>query len=412
MICGKYCGSLSLWSLSLSCVFRAPLPLSKSALRFALRSAQCPTTSPDESWHNAAPATGHPGGLPVSGLSHGTFHSVKKGDRKHRPSSQPIWAEGSPWVIQTKLTNSTMTLNSSGRKNANADILITQLIPSITEKQRNTEFLEHQRKPGILRNNVYIHWYRQQPDQPLHRILYISANENVVHEQGVSEVRFETRKKTEGVAAKLRIHRVNEADAGLDYYPCSDTLQWSVEIIKVFGLGTKLRLTDRNLDADTSPKPTIFLPSVAEIKFHKVGTYLCLLENFFPEVIKIDWQEKDGKRILTSRQGDTMKTNDTYVKFSWLTVTKKSIAKEHKCIVTHTSNKGGVNEEILFRSMKKELAAIDSEKIEDDILQLQLGTTSAYYTYLLLFFKTLVYSAIIAFYLFGGPALCGNEKSS
>ena len=111
--------------------------------------------------------------------------------------------------------------------------------------------------------------------------------------------------------------------------------------------------TDRNLDADTFPKPTIFFPSIAEIKFHKVGTYLCLLENFFPEVIKIDWQEKDGKRILTSRQGDTVKTNDTYMKFSWLTVTKKSIAKEHKCIVTHTSNKGGVNEEILFRSMKK-----------------------------------------------------------
>uniref|UniRef100_A0A7N5JXM8 Ig-like domain-containing protein n=1 Tax=Ailuropoda melanoleuca TaxID=9646 RepID=A0A7N5JXM8_AILME len=227
-------------------------------------------------------------------------------------------------------------------------------------------------------NNAKIHWYRQKPDQEIEHLTYIQRNK--------------TRPCT-------------TVPAGI-----GTRTGW----IKVFAHGTKLIVTppDRNLDADTFPKPTIFFPSIAEIKFHKVGTYLCLLENFFPEVIKIDWQEKDGKRILTSRQGDTVKTNDTYMKFSWLTVTKKSIAKEHKCIVTHTSNKGGVNEEILFRSMKKELAAIDSEKIEDATLQLQLANTSAYYTYLLLFFKTLVYSAIIAFYLFGGPALCGNEKSS
>ena len=73
---------------------------------------------------------------------------------------------------------------------------------------------------------MYIPWYRQKPDEPLNRILYISANENVVPEQGVSEVRFETRKLlVRELLVSLRIHGVNEADAGLDYYPCSDTLQ-------------------------------------------------------------------------------------------------------------------------------------------------------------------------------------------
>ena len=47
-----------------------------------------------------------------------------------------------------------------------------------------------------------------------------------------------------------------------------------------------------------------------------------------------------------------------------------------------------------------------------DTLQLQLTNTSAYYTYLLLLVKTLVYSAIIAICLLGRPALCGNGKSS
>ncbi|XP_077915997.1 uncharacterized protein LOC144379699 [Halichoerus grypus] len=59
-----------------------------------------------------------------------------------------------------------------------------------------------------------------------------------------------------------------------------------------------------------------------------------------------------------------------------------------------------------------ELTALDSTKIEEATLQLQLKTTSAYYTYLLLFFKSLIYSTIITFYLFGRPALYGNGKSS
>uniref|UniRef100_A0A452U2S8 Immunoglobulin C1-set domain-containing protein n=1 Tax=Ursus maritimus TaxID=29073 RepID=A0A452U2S8_URSMA len=110
---------------------------------------------------------------------------------------------------------------------------------------------------------------------------------------------------------------------------------------------------DRSLNADLSPKPTIFLPSIAERRLHKAGTYLCLLEDFFPDVIKIDWQEKDGKTILKSQQGDTVKTNDTYMKFSWLTVTGASLDKDHKCIVNHERNKGGVDQEILFPSQKK-----------------------------------------------------------
>uniref|UniRef100_A0A673U5P2 Ig-like domain-containing protein n=1 Tax=Suricata suricatta TaxID=37032 RepID=A0A673U5P2_SURSU len=164
------------------------------------------------------------------------------------------------------------------------------------------------------------------------------------------------------------------------------------------GPGTVLRVTDKRLDADTSPKPTIFLPSMAEIKFHEAGTYLCLLENFFPDVIKIDWKEKNSKRILKFQQANTVKTKDTYMTYTWLTLTKMSIAKEHKCIVKHENNKGEVGQEVLFHSMKK------------DPLQLQFMNTSAYYTYVLLLVKSMVYSIIIAYYLLGRPAPCDNWK--
>uniref|UniRef100_A0A452U2U4 Ig-like domain-containing protein n=2 Tax=Ursus maritimus TaxID=29073 RepID=A0A452U2U4_URSMA len=168
---------------------------------------------------------------------------------------------------------------------------------------------------------------------------------------------------------------------------------------------------DESPDEDMSPKPTVFLPSVAERKIQNAGTYLCLLEDFFPDVIKIDWKEKDGKRILTSQQGDTRKTNDTYMKFSWLTVTGASLDKDHKCIVKHKSKKTGIDQEILFPSINKELA-IDSTKYEDAALQLQLTNTSAYYTHVLLLVKSLVYSAIMAVCLLRRPALCGSGTSS
>lgn len=184
---------------------------------------------------------------------------------------------------------------------------------------------------------------------------------------------------------------------------------------KVFGGGTKLVITDRNFGTEVSPKPTIFLPSMAEINFQNSGTYLCLLENFFPDVIKVHWKEKNSNTILESQQGEIMKTNDTYMKFSWLTVTAKSMDKEHKCIVRHENNVNGVDQEILFPSMKTEVAANNPPekaclKYQSGTLQLQLSSTSAYYTYLLLLLKSVIYFAIIAFCLFRRTAVCGDEK--
>lgn len=44
-------------------------------------------------------------------------------------------------------------------------------------------------------------------------------------------------------------------------------------------------------------------------------------------------------------------------------------------------------------------------------LQLQLINTSAYYTYLLLLLKSVVYFAIVSFCLFKRTAVCGDGKS-
>uniref|UniRef100_A0A8D0ND27 Ig-like domain-containing protein n=1 Tax=Sus scrofa TaxID=9823 RepID=A0A8D0ND27_PIG len=198
-----------------------------------------------------------------------------------------------------------------------------------------------------------------------------------------------------------------------------------------------------------TPKPTVFLPSIAEIEHSKVGTYLCLLEKFFPNAIQVYWKEKNDNRVLESMQGNTVKTDDTYMKFSWLTVSEESMGKEHICFVKHEKNRVEPVQEILFPSinevvssavmptdspndcLKDESKVSDSDsrkacvrnesevtnstkaclKDESNTLQLQLENTSAYYTYLLPLLKSTLSFATVLSCLFR-RTVCSSGKAS
>ncbi|XP_064146218.1 T-cell receptor gamma alternate reading frame protein isoform X1 [Loxodonta africana] len=285
--------------------------------------------------------------------------------------------------------------------------------------------------------NEVIHWYRLKPNQALEHLLYITSTKNPTRSRlGEKDNKVEARKVSHSSTSIFTIHFIEEEDVAIYYCAgCYDR--------KLFGGGTKLIVTDKSLDADLSPKPTIFLPSVSETIEHKAGTYLCLLEKFFPDVIKVDWKEKNSNRILESQQGHTIKTGDTFMKFSWLTVTEKSWDKDHQCVVKHENIKEA-DKMILFPSIKRgledgvigptpspgdaagsdpvqsgkgaDIALTNSTKAclkdEDDTLQLQLTNTSAYYTYLLLLLKSAVYLAMVVFCLLRRTEVCGDGKSS
>ncbi|XP_059876208.1 T-cell receptor gamma alternate reading frame protein isoform X2 [Delphinus delphis] len=261
-------------------------------------------------------------------------------------------------------------------------------------------------------NNEYIHWYRHKPNQGMEHLGYVvtaAAPKNL----GGKKNKIEARKDVRTSTSTLNIRFLEKEDEATYYCACGLTHGKSV---KVFGSGTQLIVTDRSLDGDMSPKPTIFLPSIDEINLHEAGTHLCLLEKFFPDVIKVYWKEKNGNRVLESQQGNIIKTNDTYMKFSWLTVTKKSMDNELVCIVKHENNKRGIDQEILFPSIENNKRGIDQEilfpSINKDSLQLQLTNTCACYTYLLLLLKSLVYFVIISFCVCRRTAVCGHGKSS
>ncbi|CAM9901773.1 unnamed protein product [Rangifer tarandus platyrhynchus] len=310
---------------------------------------------------------------------------------------------------------------------------------------------------------TYIHLYKHEEGTAPQRLLYYdSYNSKPVLESGSSGEKYHVYKSTERRYA-FAILNLKESDSGIYYCATwdkhigSDFLSgWK----KIFGEGAIIIVTppERNLAADTSPKPTIFLPSIAEINHDNAGTYLCLLEKFFPDVITVSWKVKNGNKVLPSQQGSTTKTKDTYMKLSWLTVTENSMDKQHVCVVKHKKNIGGIDQEIIFPSIKEVVTAVvpttkpptteppddcltdeskatgtgskkaclkDKSEItadtnstksclegESSTLQLQLMNTSAYYTFLLLLLISTVYFVIITSCVFRRTGICCDGKIS
>ncbi|KAB0344300.1 hypothetical protein FD754_021226 [Muntiacus muntjak] len=289
----------------------------------------------------------------------------------------------------------------------------------------------------LTQGATYIHLYKHEEGTAPRRLLYYdSYNSKPVFESGISGGKYHVYKSTER-RYTFAILNLKESDSGIYYCAIWDE--------------------HRNLAADTSPKPTIFLPSIAEINHDNAGTYLCLLEKFFPDVITVSWKVKNGNKVLPSQQGNTMKTKDTYMKLSWLTVTENSMDKQHVCVVKHTKNIGGLDQEIIFPSIKEVVAAVvpttepptteppddcltDESKAtgtgskkaclkdksvtadtnstksclegESSTLELQLMNTSAYYTYLLLLLISTVYFVIITSCVFRRTGICCDGKIS
>ncbi|XP_068940484.1 T-cell receptor gamma alternate reading frame protein [Petaurus breviceps papuanus] len=284
---------------------------------------------------------------------------------------------------------------------ANMESMLTQLVPSNTKRSGNTAFLE-------CRVNVtpfgyaYIHWYRQKPGGPPERILYLSSNENVIHENGISEERYEAKKRESDLSASLRIHQVTEADAGLYYCDQCDSSSW----IKNFAEGTQLIvLGSDSPNKKKAPKPIFFLPALEEVKQKRSGTYICLLEDFFPNVVKTYWKDENS-RPLDAQLGPVTSINGSYSQVSWLTVQEDSLPKNLTYFFQHEEvgiEPMAVPLPSIWEAFKKDLPSVSCEKTEvknKGLQELHFANTSAFYTYTILLVKSTIYFTITLFFLY------------
>uniref|UniRef100_A0A452IHY7 Ig-like domain-containing protein n=1 Tax=Gopherus agassizii TaxID=38772 RepID=A0A452IHY7_9SAUR len=186
------------------------------------------------------------------------------------------------------------------------------------EKLRNGySTLRHKLKNQILTkrsfnfDSAYIHWYRQSPRAAPKRILYTKSG-SVFMDEDFDKEKFKASDDVPASTSNLRVEKLTQEDAAIYY--CAT---WDITIV------------------ETHRQPIQALPPSTE-QDGKVS-YMCLIEDFYPNVIKVTWEEenknaeKNGVHEEIWPPGDNQQS---YSLSSWLTVDKNS-NKNYRCKYEH-----------------------------------------------------------------------------
>uniref|UniRef100_A0A8B9DMG3 Ig-like domain-containing protein n=1 Tax=Anser cygnoides TaxID=8845 RepID=A0A8B9DMG3_ANSCY len=160
-----------------------------------------------------------------------------------------------------------------------------------------------------------VHWYKQLPGEPPKRILYVN--------------RYMVQKLSNQKICILIIKNIGPDDAATYY--CA---YWDPH----YGRNPNYLGSKRPI---RSSDPTIHLtPPSPPLKHHKDQLlYVCLIENFYPEVIRVQWVDGADKEVTKNVvKGDVWKsTNDKYSVSTWLTLPVNMTNKNYFCKYDHES---------------------------------------------------------------------------
>nr|7K0X_B Chain B, T cell receptor gamma chain [Monodelphis domestica]7K0X_D Chain D, T cell receptor gamma chain [Monodelphis domestica] len=166
----------------------------------------------------------------------------------------------------------------------------------------------------------YVHWYRSQEGRAPERLLvYSRSKSESVPDPGFSADKVRAYKGADDTC-RLIVSDLQVSDSGV--YHCAS---WDGRV-KVFGEGTRLIVTESAFKKKP-PKPIFFLPTSEEIKQKQSGTYICLLEDFFPNVVKTYWKEDGNSQPLDAQFGPITGGGNSYSQVSWLTVKEDVLRK-------------------------------------------------------------------------------------
>ncbi|NXM96729.1 TRGC1 protein, partial [Sylvia borin] len=163
---------------------------------------------------------------------------------------------------------------------------------------------------------------------------------------------------------------------------------------KVFGSGTKLVVSEKG----SSP------PANSEIlqkKHENQIMYVCLIQKFYPEVIRVTWT--DGEKEVTDKvvKGDTWRPTkeDEYSIASWLTVSAENKDKKYYCKYEHEEENA-----LLPTRVDSVKTAPQEENCKTVFnrgnLIYQLRHRTAYLVYIILLLKSSMYYLIVLFFIY------------
>ncbi|NXX21313.1 IGL1 protein, partial [Podargus strigoides] len=238
--------------------------------------------------------------------------------------------------------------------------------------------------------NTYIHWYQQQANKAPKRILYFTWTKVV--DEGFQASRYTVEKISSQKRCVLTITNVIPDDTATYYCAYWDE---HLNINKVFGTGTKVIVSDKVYSRPASSE-------ILQREYKNQIMYVCLIEKFYPEVIRVTWT--DGKKEITDNvvKGDTWKPakEDEYSIGSWLTVPAEDRDKNYFCKYEHESQ-----EDSLPTQDPQETTSQ-----EDDCSTYSANTTvfnrdhlmhrTAYLVYIVLLLKSSMYYLIVLFFIY------------
>ncbi|XP_057223469.1 immunoglobulin kappa light chain-like [Malurus melanocephalus] len=249
-----------------------------------------------------------------------------------------------------------------------------------------------------LGDKTVMHWYRQLPGEPPKRILYVSGGTPVFDDSN-DRNKFQARNHPTEPVYGLTINSLTPRDSGI-YYCAYWFYQGTTALAgqrigyynKVFGSGTKLIVSEKG----SSP------PANTEILQKKHGNqimYVCIIEKFYPELIRVTWTDEEKEITDNVVKGDTWQSTkeDEYSIASWLTVPAENKDKKYYCKYEHEEKKD---------SLPAQVDSIDSMKTapqEEDCKTVfnrdQLMHRTAYLVYVILLLKSFMYYLIVLFFI-------------
>ncbi|XP_037745968.1 TCR gamma alternate reading frame protein isoform X2 [Chelonia mydas] len=169
-----------------------------------------------------------------------------------------------------------------------------------------------------------------------------------------------------------------------------DTSSW----IKYFGTGTKLVVSET--EAKLDPKKIQVLPPSTE-QDGKV-THICLIEDFYPNVIKVTWEDGMKSAEENAVHGEIWPPDDNQLSYSissWLTVDKNS-GKNYHCKYQHESKEGFVPIESPDTSVVTQTTAGCTNRL----FTVSFMHRTAYVIYIVLLLKSTMYYVIVLFFIY------------